>query len=85
MGRRERRERRENEGRRGEGTAWRRGGKWEESKADKMGRAERVYIKLYKRYAREEQREFETTEEAEKTRRGYVLVGLQPAPYTLVS
>ena len=45
-----------------------------------MGRAERVYIKLYKRYAREEKREFEKTEEAEKTRRGYVLVGLQPAP-----
>ena len=45
-----------------------------------MGRVERVYIRLYKRYAREEKREFEKIEEAEKTRRDYVLVGLQPAP-----
>ena len=45
-----------------------------------MGRVERVYIRLYKRCAREEEREFEKTEGAEKTRRGYVLVGLQSAP-----
>ena len=45
-----------------------------------MGRVERVYIRLYKRYAREGKRKFEKTEEAEKTRRGYVLAGLQPVP-----
>ena len=33
-----------------------------------MGKVERVYIRLYKRYAREEKREFEKTEEAEKTK-----------------
>ena len=70
MGRRERRERRENEGRRGEGSARRRGGAEKGQRGEgaarrrggkmrggltgNMGRVERVYIRLYKRYAREE-------------------------------
>ena len=67
-------ERRQREGQRGEGAENER-----RAKLTKWG-GQKVYIRLYKRYAREEKREFEKTEEAEKTRRGYVLVGLQPAP-----
>ena len=69
-GRRERRlsEGGAEKGQRGEGSENERRGGVEKGRkmrgglTGNMGRVERVYIRLYKRYAREEKREFEKTE-----------------------
>ena len=65
----ERGERRENEGRRREG-----------SENERRAKLAKWGGNLLYKGTRAREREFEKTEEAEKTRRGYVLVGLQPAP-----